>query len=110
MWFGLVNLVLVKLRRGVRGHPGVWLMRIRLVSVAVCLARQVAPQVGLQWVAQTLAGLIPSVYPQFSPQLRLLWSITSILITINTYITLTICSAIHIQACRLLLHQIEALS
>ena len=43
MWFGLVNLVLVKLRRGVRGHPGVWLMRIRLASVAVCLARQVAP-------------------------------------------------------------------
>ena len=85
-------------------------MRIRLVSVAVCLARQVAPQVGLRWVAQTLAGLIPSVYPQFSPQLRLLWSITFILITVNTYITLTICLAIHIQACRPPLHQIEALT
>ena len=60
-----------------RGHPGVWLMGIRLVCVAVCLARQVAPAWSIR-VAQTLAGLMPPrVYPQFSPQLRLLAPITS---------------------------------
>ena len=49
VWFGLVCVLWFGNSGCVawvwsRGHPCVWLMRIRLATVAVCLARQVAPR------------------------------------------------------------------
>ena len=54
-----------------RGHPCVWLMRIRLATVAVCLARQVAPAWSIR-PTQTFPGLIlPAFTPNFHSPIAL---------------------------------------